>query len=351
MTSARRVITCLGEGLMDLLPIAAPTPGAATDAPDATGATAATAGFRLAPGGSILNVAVGLARLGVSAAFAGKLADDYFGRRIRAYLRAEDVRLDALVMAPGRTTLAFVLPAEGQAEGQAESGAEPAFAFYGDGAADTLLTLAELPATLYDETVALHIGSISLLRGITPLTIRAVAERLRGQALLSLDPNVRPNLVADAPAYRATLDHFIARTDVLKLSLADLAWLEPGAEREDPLAVAARYVARGPALVALTLGAQGAALVSASGVTLRQPAPSVAIADTVGAGDAFAAGLLSALVERGATSRDALMALDREALAAALRWALAVAALTCARAGANPPTRSETLAWLSATGR
>ena len=344
MTSARHVITCLGEGLMDLLPIAA-------SGSDATAATAATAGFRLAPGGSILNVAVGLARLGVPASFAGKLADDYFGRRIHAYLRAEGVQLDSLVMAPGRTTLAFVLPTEGQAEGLAESGTEPTFAFYGEGAADTLLTLAELPARLYDETVALHIGSISLLHGATPLTIRAVAERLRGQALLSLDPNIRPNLVADAPAYRATLDHLIAQADVLKLSLADLAWLEPGAEREDPLAVAARYAARGPALVALTLGAQGAALASASGVALLQPAPHVAIADTVGAGDAFAAGLLSALMERGATSHDALMALDDAALATALRWALAVAALTCGRAGADPPTRGETLAWLSAHGR
>ena len=303
-----------------------------------------TAGFRLAPGGSILNVAVGLARLGAPAAFAGKLADDFFGRRIRDYLRAEGVRLDCLTMAPGHSTLAFVMPPEG-------ASAEPSFAFYGEGAADTLLEVDDLPPALYDETAALHIGSISLLRGATPQTARAVAERLRGRALLSLDPNIRPDLVEDETGYRATLDHFITRADTLKLSLADLAWLEPGAERDDPLALAARYVARGPALVALTLGAAGAVIATAGGVALRLPAPSVAVVDTVGAGDAFAAGLLDTLVARGATTRDALAALTTDEVAATLRWATTVAALTCARPGANPPRREETLAWMEGAER
>ena len=330
MTGAQhgqRRITCLGEGLMDFLPISE---------------GGSTLGFRLAPGGSILNVAVGLARLDVSAAFAGKLADDYFGRRLRAYLQTAGVRTDFLVVTPGRTTLAFVTPPD-----DARPNGEPAFLFYGEGAADTLLVEADLPAALYDETEILHVGSISLLRGATPLAARAVAERLRGRALLSLDPNIRPGLVVNEAAYRATLDHFIAQADLLKLSLADLAWLEPGAEREDPLAVAARYVARGPQLVALTLGAAGAVIATAGGYALRQPAPQVAVSDTVGAGDAFAAGLLSALAERGVVSRAALAALAEAEVAETLRWATTVAALTCARPGANPPTRDETLAWLA----
>lgn len=309
-----------------------------------------TVGFRLAPGGSILNVAVGLARLGTPVAFAGKLADDFFGRRLRDYLRTERVRLDYLISAPGRTTLAFVAPADAHTDAHDGAGAgEPAFLFYGEGAADTLLTSDELPVALYDETRILHIGSISLLRGTTPLAVRAVAERLRGQALISFDPNIRPSLVTDPASYRATLDHFISQADALKLSLADLAWLEPGAEREDPLAVAARYLARGPALVTLTLGQTGAVMLTRGGVALRQAAPSVTVADTVGAGDAFAAGLLSELAERGATSRAALEALPADALAEALRWAATVAGQTCAHAGANPPQRAEALAALSET--
>lgn len=325
MTSARNVITCLGEGLMDMLPFSE---------------EGETVGFRLAPAGSILNVAVGLARLGDPAAFAGKLADDFFGRRIRERLRAEGVRLDYLTMARGHSTLAFVMPPEG-------ASAEPSFAFYGEGAADTLLTLADLPSALFDETAALHVGSISLLRGTTPLTARSVAERLRGRALLSLDPNIRPGLIEDEIGYRTLLDHIIAQTDVLKLSLADLAWLEPGAEREDPPEVAARYATRGPALVALTLGDAGAVIVTSGGFVARQVAPSVTVADTVGAGDAFAAGLLDALLARGATTRGALAALTVEQIEEALRWATVVATLTCARPGANPPRREEALALMA----
>jgi fructokinase len=328
MSDARRLVTCLGEGLMDLLPMSE---------------AGATVGFRLAPGGSILNVAVGLARLGVPAAFAGKLADDFFGRRLRDYLRAEGVRLDLLAAAPrGHTTLAFVIPPD--ATPTAGAADEPAFTFYGDNAADTLLTPEELPPALFAETAALHLGSISLLRGTTPLAARAAAERLKGQALLSLDPNIRPGLIADAPAYRATLGAFMALTDVLKLSLADVAWLEPDLVGADPLAVAASFAARGPQLVALTLGERGAALATRDGARASVAAPAVTLVDTVGAGDAFAAGLLGALMERGATTRAKLRALNQAELTEALRWAATVAALTCARPGANPPSRVEALA-------
>lgn len=329
MSDTRRLMTCLGEGLMDLLPI--------TEA-------GATVGFRLAPGGSILNVAVGLARLGVPAAFAGKLADDFFGRRLRDYLRTEGVRLDLLTMTPGHSTLAFVIPRD--ATPTAGAADEPAFTFYGDNAADTLLTPEELPPALFAETAALHLGSISLLRGTTPLAARAAAERLKGQALLSLDPNIRPGLIADAPAYRATLSAFMALTDVLKLSLADVAWLEPDLVGADPLAVAASFAARGPQLVALTLGERGAALATRDGVRASVAAPAVTLVDTVGAGDAFAAGLLGALMERGATTRAKLRALTQAELTEALRWAATVAALACARPGANPPSRAEALALL-----
>lgn len=326
MISERRLITCLGEGLMDLLPIVE---------------GGKTVGFRLAPAGSILNVAVGLARLEAPAAFAGKLADDFFGRRIRDYLNAERVDARFLTVAPGQSTLAFVTPPDTSA-----GATEPGFTFFGDGAADTLLTLDDLPDALYAETAILHLGSISLLRGQTPRTALAVVERLQGQALISLDPNLRPNLVTDEASYRALLERLFGLADVLKLSLADLAWLEPGSELTDPLTVATSFLERGPALVALTLGEQGAVIATASGGAHYLPAPRITLVDTVGAGDAFAAGLLSALFDSGGVSRAALMALPAPALIAALRWAGVVSALTCARAGANPPTQREAREWL-----
>ncbi|MFQ3663046.1 MAG: carbohydrate kinase [Chloroflexaceae bacterium] len=319
----RNLLVCLGEILIDFLPLE--SHGELT-------------GFTLHPGGGPFNVAVGLARLGQPTAFVGKLGADVFGRRLRRAVRAEGIDDTWLTDVPAPTTLAFVAHEDG----------EPVFTFYGAGAADTLLTPADLPLALFERAAGLHFGGISLLRGSTPAAALAAAERLRGQALVSLDLNVRPRLIDDPGAYRATLARAIATCDLLKLSVADCAWLAPG---QDPVQVASARLRDGPALVALTRGGAGVtALRQRDGQveTLRVAGFSVAIADTVGAGDSFSAGLLAALAERAALTREALVALPVEELTAALRFAAAVAALACTRPGADPPRRSEVAAFLAA---
>lgn len=312
------LITCLGDSLIDFLPFED---------------QGAIAGFRLAPGGSIFNVAVGLARLQVPVAYAGKVADDYFGQRLRAAVAAEGIETGFIVPHHGQTTLAFVV--------QEQSG--PAYDFYGEGTADTLLSAAELPAALFAQTGLLHIGSTSLLRGSTPGAVLAAAERLNGRALISLDPNVRPALVRDELAYRQLLGQLVRLSDLVKLSDADIAWLAPAA---DVISVATRLLSDGTALVALTRGASGALALRQGEPPVEVPAFHVPVVDTVGAGDAFAAGLLAGLWERGVRSRGALAVLPRAALGALLRDAQAAAALTSMRAGAQPPTRAEVAAFL-----
>jgi len=316
----RYLLTCLGELLIDFLPIAE---------------QGRTIGFTMHPGGSPLNVAVGLARLRPEAAgpvaFAGKVATDFFGRFLRAYIESQGIDTRFLLSADTSSTLAFVAMESGEA----------AYSFYGEGAADTLLTAAEVPSALFDETRALHIGSISLLRGTTPTAVLATAERLKGRALISFDPNIRPSLVRDEPAYRALLTRLFALADVVKISAADLAWLAPGA----PIArAAAELLALGPALVVVTRGGEGVMALRAATPPeppYDVPAFAVDVVDTVGAGDTFDAGLLAGLAERGALSREALLALDPNDLIGALRYAAAAAALVCARAGADPPRRAE----------
>jgi len=318
----RNLLVCLGEILIDFLPLE--SHGELT-------------GFTLHPGGGPFNVAVGLARLGQPTAFVGKLGADVFGRRLRRAVRAEGIDDTWLTDAPAPTTLAFVSHEDG----------EPVFTFYGAGAADTLLTPADLPPALFERAAGLHFGGISLLRGSTPAAALAAAERLRGQALVSLDINVRPRLIDDPGAYRLTLARAIAACDLLKLSAADCAWLAPG---EDPVQVASARLADGPALVALTRGGAGVTVLrqrDGQVETLHIPGFSVAVADTVGAGDSFSAGLLAALAERAALTREALAALPVEELTAVLRFAAAVAALTCTRPGADPPRRSEVAAFLA----
>ena len=165
------LIRCIGEALIDFLPL----PG-----------DGRTAGFGMHAGGSSLNVAVAAARLGRPAALAGKVSTDYFGRYLRAYVETEGVDVRWLIPADSPTTLAFVA---------LESG-DPVFSFYGQGAADTLLSEVDLPDALFQETTILQVGSISLLRGTTPGSVLAACQRMAGTALISLDPNVRPDLVA-----------------------------------------------------------------------------------------------------------------------------------------------------------
>ncbi len=305
----RTLITCLGECLIDFLPLQKGKE---------------TVEFHMYPAGSLLNVAVGVVRLGQPAAFACKIADDYFGRFLRSYIVAEGIDTRFLTMGTGRSSLAFVAMEAGQ----------PTFSIYREGAADTLLTIADVPDALLTETAILHIGSISLLGGSTPATVLATVERLKGRALLSLDPNLRPDMVQDEQGYRALLQKLFTLIDILKLSDADLAWLMPNTPAEQALR---ELLAQGPALVVVTRGAQGAIAAKAGASLVGAPGFPVEVVDTVGAGDTFSAALLVRLAQRQVVTRAALQNVLGEDLQEMLRFAAAAAALNCTRAGADPP--------------
>jgi fructokinase len=316
------LVTCMGEVLVDFLPIEE---------------GGRTVGFRMHAGGSPFNVAVGLARLGQRVAFASKISSDLFGRYLRERVEAEGISTRFLLSSHAPSTLAFVAIEEG----------EPVYAFYDEGSAHTLLAPDEVPTELLEETTILHFGSISLLRGTTPAAVLQTAHRLKGRALLSFDPNLRPGLVRDPTSYRALLDALFSLADIIKVSAADLAWLAPGQSIEQ---AAADLLARGPALVAVTQGGEGV-LALRQGSRTEVPGFSVEVKDTVGAGDAFSAGLLAALVERGVTSRSGLQKMPGEALTAALTFGAAVAALTCMRQGADPPRRGQVAQFLGQESR
>lgn len=305
------LFTAIGEILIDFTPIVE---------------GGATVGFRMHPGGSPLNVAVGLARLGTRVEFAGKASSDLFGRFLVAHLEREGVGTRFLSRADARSTLAFVAFRHG----------EPSFSFYGEGTADTLLVPDDLPETI-EQTEVLHFGSISLLRRPTAGTIAGLVERLRGRAMLSFDPNIRPGLIADPGAYQELLLHMFRAADIVKVSATDLAWFDPHRSME---AAAAAVLDLGPALVAVTQGARGC-YVRWAGGELRVPGREVQVVDTVGAGDAFTSGLLVRLTERGLMTRAHLEQARTEVLEDSLRFATAAAALTCTRAGAEPPRRAE----------
>ncbi len=305
------LFTAIGEILVDFTPVVE---------------DGRTVGFRMHPGGSPCNVAIALARLGVQVEFAGKASVDFFGRFLIEHLQQEGVGMQFLSRSPARSTLAFVALEKGEAS----------FTFYGDGAADTLLQPDDLPAEISTITV-LQFGSISLLRGPTAATIDGLVARLQDRALLCFDPNIRPSLVDDAAAYRDTLTRMFRAAAIVKMSETDAQWITPN---RSPDVVAAEVQTLGPALVVVTQGARGAYARTAA-TTVQVAAPAVRVVDTVGAGDAFTASLLCALAQQDKLSRGAVEHLSTSELQTTLEFAAATAALTCTRAGADPPRRGE----------
>lgn len=283
------------------------------------------------PGGSCLNVATGLARLGVPTSLLARISTDFFGHFVRSALAASGVLDVHLLSTDDLTCLAMAHVLDGVAT----------YSFHSAAAADRgllpehLATLpggADLPAG-----AALHVGSVALVQEPQATTIDSLVRRETGRRLISLDPNVRPSLVADREAYCARMRERMSLVDVVKASDEDIAWLRPGEGAQD---VAQSWLAAGAGLVIVTCGADGAWAVTAN-ARARVPAPTVTVVDTVGAGDAFMAGALEWLYRRGRLNRTAVDSLDDAGLGEMLTRGALIAATTCTRAGADPPFRSD----------
>ncbi len=300
------MILVAGEALVDL------TPARCGDG----------TGYLPRPGGSPYNVALGLGRLDVPVGFLGRLSTDTFGRLLREHLQASQVSLTYVLDAEEATTLAFVHLSDDE---------EPEYAFYTEGTAGRVLMPEHLPVV--PEGAAMHFGSFSLALEPGASTLEGLMRRESRRRLISLDPNVRPGLVADQDAYLQRLEGLVRLADLVKVSRADLAWLYPG---QAPEAVASRWLGLGPALVLVTRGKDGA---TALGVTAHASAatPPVTVVDTVGAGDAFTSAALAWLHRHDALDRRGLETLGAAELEALLAFANSIAADTCTRPGADPP--------------
>ncbi|WP_433478385.1 carbohydrate kinase family protein [Spirillospora sp. CA-142024] len=274
------------------------------------------------PGGGPANTAVALARLGTPTRFLGRLNGGPFGRMLRRHLVASGVDVSGAVEAPENATLAVTAVGP---DGQA------AYDFYAEGTADWQWTGDELEARIPHGACAVHTGSLALVTDPGGPLIEDLLERMRPHATISVDPNVRPGIVPSA-TYRERLARWTRQADVLRLSDDDLRELVPDGSFEE---VAKAWHADGVALVVLTLGA-GGAVASLRGRPVEVPAVAVRAVDTVGAGDAFMAGMLHALGLAGRLG-GRLDDLDAEDVRAALGFAARVAAETVRVPGADPP--------------
>lgn len=292
---------------------------------DLTSTTALDGGPAYAPhpGGSCLNVAVGLGRLGVPTALLARVSDDGFGRLLRRHLAGSAVQDTLLVPSTDQTGLG-VADIDGGVAG---------YRFYNAGTADRGLLPEHLDGLALPPGAALHVGSVALAYEPQSATLTGLLRAESGRRLITLDPNVRPSVIADRDHYLEQLTGWVSLSDVVKVSDEDLAWLHPGEPVE---AVAERWLEAGAALVLVTSGAAGAWARTAAH-EVRVPSPTVEVVDTVGAGDAFTTATLAWLWRAGRLTRTGVASLEPADLEALLGLAVRVAADTCTRSGAEPP--------------
>lgn len=305
------MILCCGEALIDFVPL----PGQKA--------------YQPCPGGSVYNIAVGLGRLEAPVGFFCKISTDYFGDMLVDYLTGNNVNTAYCLRENGPTTLAFVSLPDGD---------EPRYMFYANNSVDRLLNDSELP-DLPETIRALHFGSISLVMEPGATTLAALMQRESGRRIISLDPNVRPGLIADKTAYRHKFEEWVGLVDILRLSRVDFDFLYPDEAFES---VMGRWFEMGVSLCILTLGEKGAIGYTVAGETAVTTPPPITLADTVGAGDTFLAAALAFLHQSGKLQqKEQLRDLSAAELENCLNYASRAAAINCSRAGANPPYKHE----------
>jgi len=271
-------------------------------------------------GGSPLNVAIGLGRLGRDVDFLTYIADDPYGRRVTEYVEAAGVQLVSESRSAERTATArSTIAADGSAH----------YVF------DLDWRLSGRPPVA--PPLFVHTGSIAAVQDPGCLAVAALVDAYRVSATVTFDPNVRPSLIADREQAVARVEHLVERSDIVKASEEDLRWIDPARSPEE---VARTWLGLGPALVVVTMADRGAVAYCAAGVA-QVPTRAENVVDTVGAGDSFMAGLLDALWgSLGGDRRAELRGIGVDALTAALEAASLSSALTVARAGADLPDRA-----------
>ena len=296
-----------GEALIDLIPV---MPG--SDQRQAI------------PGGGPANTAHALARLDIPTEFIGGLSDDQYGQRMRAEFIAGRVGLTFTPEHQLPTCLAIVsIDVDGGAT----------YEFKIEGTATFAFATENLPDPKLIQPDAICIGTLATIIEPGASILKDWILQAKDYAPIIYDPNIRSSVISDRSRYQEVVKEWIALSNVVKASEDDLAWLYP---ETDPLEIARSWVSSGVQLVVITKGENGIV-----GVTENQevsiPGVKVDVIDTVGAGDTVGAVIVEALVEFG------LEKLTRELLSHTLHRAALAAAITCSRAGANPPTKAELL--------
>jgi fructokinase len=309
----RMFITC-GEALFDIF------------AQPSKSSTPHGIGFDGVVGGSPLNVALGLSRMGNRASLFTRLSNDMFGRNIRAFMKEMDVHHDYCVSTDQQTTLSMIMT---KPDGQ------PDYSLYTKGTADCSMEMSDIPTKLDDRDQVIHLGSFATALEKSGAVLREFAKQQAGKRFIAFDPNARPIVIPERKPWHAMIDEMLPVSNFVKASDEDLDFLYPGQPIE---AFLDRCLAAGVDVACVTRGPDGALAKSANGQCVDLPGRKVDVIDTVGAGDTFQAASLHFLAQSKLARKGEAQTVDLEAL---VKFAIDAAALTCTRRGADLPTLSQ----------
>ena len=279
-----------------------------------------------AAGGSPMNVACGLARLGHSSEYFTRLSRDVFGNRIRDYLTENQVGISMCADTDLNTTLAII---EKQADGSAN------YVFHKNKTADVSIAEDDLPEQLPPAVKAIHLGSYCAVVEPSATALSALVKRESRNVVVSYDPNLRITFEPDLDKWRESFATLSTIATVVKASDEDIALLYgTGAAQQQ------RFIedcfAAGARLVFVTMAAEGAIACAPDGSRESTPTMATSVVDTVGAGDSFQAAMLHWLTVNDCLD-GATINTNNVDLSACLRFAVAAAGVTCSRAGADLP--------------
>lgn len=303
-------VVCVGESLVDFLP--------AESAQRVRDVTA----WKPSIGGSLANVAVGVARLGGRSAYVGVVGEDEFGHFLREGLASEGVDVSHLRQtAEARTGLVFI---------SIDERGERSFTFFRTRSAEFLLSERDVDPAFLERARVVHFGTNSLKLPEARAAMSRTVEIARAAGrIVSCDPNLRLHAWEDLEVLREQLRLLLPQCSVVKLSEEEVAFATGRTEPEEAL----RYLSGlGVTLPVVTRGEAGAVFLW-RGEVVRVPAPRVRVVDTTGAGDGFTAAFLHGLSRRYAEA-SALAGASREDLEALATFGCAVGSRVVEHLGA-----------------
>ena len=300
-----------GESLIDMVPFAGEN-GAVQYSPHV--------------GGSILNSAIALGRLGVDACYCGAVSNDTFGGLIEDCLRDSKVQEDFIIKTNRPTTLAYADVTDGVAK----------YRFVDGHSAGRLIDENSLKPFVnkIKNAKALLVGGISLQAEPCGTSWQWLVEQVAGGCVIYFDANIRPDFIEDKDKYLERFEQFTRKVDIIKISEEDYSYLYGEQDFEK---VSAEWLEKGIKLIVLTLGEKGAKVIFDGGKEISVGIEPVKVIDTIGAGDSFNAGLLFDLDKQKMLDQEKLASIDTTALKKILTFANQVARFTVTQKGANPP--------------